>query len=313
LFFVPETHHQNTKTPLSAMSDTNGAPKFVLWHYSPSVIAAAIAAALFGILTIANLVRLLQKKTWFCLPLVIGGLCKYQHVQSILMTDQNAVEIIGFSARAWAHYNQEKTMPYAIQSVLILLAPILFAASVYMFLGRIIRAARGEQYSIIPLKWLTKVFVIGDVLCFCVQGGGGGILTKAKSASDVNTGENVILGGLVLQILTFFIFIVTAAIWHKRMASYTSMSGSLMGLDWPKYLYSLYAVSCLILIRNIVRCAEYGGGSDGYLLSHEWTVYVFDALLMVFVLAISVMWYGDGITDDLTASHDEESGVDLAQ
>lgn len=71
-----------SETPLSTMSDTNGAPKFVLWHYSPSVIAAAIAAALFGLLTIANLVRLIQKRTWFCIPLVIGGLCKYQHFQA---------------------------------------------------------------------------------------------------------------------------------------------------------------------------------------------------------------------------------------
>jgi hypothetical protein len=52
------------------------------------------------------------------------------------------------------------------QTLLILLAPILFAASIYMFLSRIITATGSVSYSIIRPTRLTKVFVGGDVLCF---------------------------------------------------------------------------------------------------------------------------------------------------
>lgn len=63
-------------------------------------------------------------------------------------------------------------MPYIIQSMYILLAPALFAASIYMILGRIILLTGGECHSIIKQEWITKLFVMGDVLCFIIQSGG---------------------------------------------------------------------------------------------------------------------------------------------
>lgn len=63
-------------------------------------------------------------------------------------------------------------MPYVIQSMYILLAPALFAASIYMILGRIILLTGGEAHSMIKQRWLTKTFVFGDMLCFAFQSGG---------------------------------------------------------------------------------------------------------------------------------------------
>jgi hypothetical protein len=54
----------------------------------------------------------------------------------------------------------------------ILLAPALFAASIYMILGRIILLVEGQDHSIIRPQWLTKIFVFGDVICFLLLGGG---------------------------------------------------------------------------------------------------------------------------------------------
>lgn len=39
-----------------------------------------------------------------------------------------------------------------------------------MMLGRIILLTDGEHHSIIRKKWLTKIFVVGDVASFAVQG-----------------------------------------------------------------------------------------------------------------------------------------------
>lgn len=50
----------------------------------------------------------------------------------------------------------------------------------------------------------------------------------------------------------------------------------------------LYAVSALIMIRSIFRVAEYIMGNDGYLLTHEWPLYLFDSLLM---FAVTVIFY----------------------
>jgi hypothetical protein len=61
------------------------------------------------------------------------------------------------------------TVPFIIQTLLPLVAPALFAASIYMILGRIIRFVDAEHLSFIRTTWLTKIFVLGDVLSFLVQ------------------------------------------------------------------------------------------------------------------------------------------------
>lgn len=56
--------------------------------------------------------------------------------------------------------------------MLILVAPALFAASIYMTLGRIVVKLDAEDKSIIPVRFLTKIFVVGDVISFLLQCGG---------------------------------------------------------------------------------------------------------------------------------------------
>ena len=89
---------------------------------------------------------------------------------STLLTE--TVELIGYIGRVLSHFNKEALGPYIMQSLLLLLAPALFAASIYMVLGRLIRLVRGEKYSLVSINWVTKVFVLGDILSFGVQSTG---------------------------------------------------------------------------------------------------------------------------------------------
>lgn len=57
-------------------------------------------------------------------------------------------------------------------SLLLLHAPALFAASIYMLLSRIIQVIDGEGHSLVKRRWLTKMFAAGDVISFFVQCGG---------------------------------------------------------------------------------------------------------------------------------------------
>lgn len=68
-----------------------------------------------------------------------------------------------------------------MSAILVLVAPALFAASIYMEMGRIILVVDGEHAALIKKKWLTKVFVLGDVLSFLMQASGAQSLFSTLS------------------------------------------------------------------------------------------------------------------------------------
>ena len=104
--------------------------------------------------------------------------------------------------------------------------------------------------------------------------------------NNYRLGSDIIVAGLILQLVFFGFFIVVAASFDRNIRRYpTSLSrGGLF--PWYKHLVTLYAASALIMVRNIVRLVEYVQGNDGYVLGHEFFLYDFDALLMMGVVGV---------------------------
>lgn len=61
--------------------------------------------------------------------------------------------------------------------------------------------------------------------------------------------------------------------------------------SWLSTMRMLDSVSSLIMVRSISRVIEKIQARDGYLLGHEWTMYVFDSVPMVVVVALFYVWY----------------------
>ncbi|KAI9925070.1 hypothetical protein MW887_006478 [Aspergillus wentii] len=239
---------------------------YKLYNYDPSTGAAVLFAAIFGATTAFHIFQMFKRRTWYFIPFVIGGM----------------FEAFGYTSRYFSAKQTPNwtTPPYIGQSLLLLLAPSLFSASIYMILGRIIRLLRGDSRSLIRPSWLTKIFVTGDVLSFFIQSGGGGMLATAKSEDKVNLGNNVIIGGLIVQILFFGFFIIVSVVFHRRMNSSPTQASLTMDIPWTRYMGVLYAVSVLIMVRSVYRVIEYVQGTTGYFQSHEAFLYIFDAVLM---------------------------------
>ncbi|KAJ5183319.1 RTA1 domain protein [Penicillium capsulatum] len=244
---------------------------YKLYNYNPSTGAAVSFAAVFGLTTAVHIWQLLRNRTWFFIPFVIGSL----------------FETFGYLSKYFSAKQTPdwETMPYVGQSLLLLLAPAFFAASIYMILGRIIRLLNASSNSMIRPNWLTKIFVTGDVLSFLIQSGGGGMLAKAMSESCLKMGENMIIGGFIVQLLFFGFFIVVSVVFHRRMLSTPLHFLTATRVPWTRYMMVLYVASALIMIRSIYRVAEYVQGTTGYLQSHEAFIYVFDAAL-VFICCV---------------------------
>jgi hypothetical protein len=65
-------------------------------------------------------------------------------------------------------------------------------------------------------------------------------------------------------------------------------------------MWILFISSLLIMIRSVFRVVEYVQGTGGYLLSHEIYGYIFDALLMFFVVGVVNIAHPTQITGMLT-------------
>ncbi|PWY78126.1 RTA1-domain-containing protein [Aspergillus sclerotioniger CBS 115572] len=246
------------------MSGSDATGGWIAYQYNPSMPAAVIFAAFFMIGTFLHTFRMIQTRTWFLIPLVIGGY----------------FEAVGYIGRAMsASQTPDWTLgPYIMQSTLLLVAPALFAASIYMELGRIISLVKAEKLAIIRVNWMTKIFVAGDVLR-------AGIMVNGSPTM----GQNLIVGGLFVQIAFFGFFVVSALVFQIRIASRPTDEARNDLIPWRKHMFALYSSSVLILIRSVFRVVEYLEGSDGYLLQHEVFIYLFDGLLMLSVLVIFVV------------------------
>jgi RTA1 like protein len=211
------------------------------------------------------------------------------HLFREIITDNFLVEVIGYIGRCIAHNSTGKLMPFILQNFFILLAPALFAASIYMVLGRIIRSVRGEQHSLIRVHWLTRAFVTGDVLSFMIQGGAAGLMV---TGNNVSLGNNIVIAGLAIQVISFGLFITTAVVFQVRINKFpTAESYNNPDVPWKKNLNGLYTMSVLVLIRSIFRVVEYSMGYNGYPLTHEWALYIFDSTTMFFLMVIFYFYY----------------------
>ena len=134
---------------------------------------------------------------------------------------------------------------------------------------------------------------------------------SSKTASSISTGQNIIIGGLGLQILFFGFFVVMAIVFQWRMAKTATTSSTMIGLSWRKHLNTLYAASALILIRSIFRVIEFKQGNDGYLLGHEVFLYIFDATLMLGVMVLFNVVHPKEISDVLRSLHRSDANPEL--
>ncbi|TGZ80896.1 hypothetical protein EX30DRAFT_364250 [Ascodesmis nigricans] len=315
------------------MSD---AEKFVFYRYTVSVAAASIFIALFLVTSLYHVVQLIQTKRWNMVPLVIGGF----------------MQVGGYAARIKGNHDPWNLPGYIAQSLLLLVAPVLFAATIYMTLAGIIVTAVARNIAIdraktrtstldedditlagiaagsnctstvsstelnnskaedivvepshlaaamqttvlkIPVVWITRIFVTADIVALMTQGGGGGMMSGGGK-SKMEMGEKIVLAGLWIQIIAFLFFISVGVVFDRQERIVAKLKGEEKRGAWGRMMWVLYAVSGLILVRNLFRVIEYAQGNDGYLMRNEVWLYLFDALLM-WVLMVLLNWCHPG-------------------
>ncbi|CAD6468507.1 Y55_G0052380.mRNA.1.CDS.1 [Saccharomyces cerevisiae] len=195
------------------------------------------------------------------------------------------MEIVGYIARAVSSSNTKEIAPYVIQAVLLLIAPALYAATIYMLFGRLLHVMRCESLMIVSSRFETSFFVFGDVVSFCLQAAGGGLMATVNGRT---TGSNLITAGLVIQIAFFGFFIINEFRFSYSVARVCPFYRHISKKWWFLNL-TLLLSSVLIMVRSIVRLIEFVEGYDGFIISHEYFIYVFDAVPMLLAAIVFIV------------------------
>ena len=133
-----------------------------------------------------------------------------------------------------------------------------------------------------------------------------------KTVKAVSLGQNVILGGLFLQLIFFGLFIVVSAVFQIRLQKRPTPLAMSLDNPWRQRMTVLYLASALIMIRSIFRVIEYLQGNAGYILRHEIFLYLFDAVLMLGVMVLLNIKHPGRIAAMSSRKNGSDSGLPMA-
>ena len=287
--------------------------QIVFFEYRPNKSAGFAFTAVFGLLSLAHLSYIFWRRAWFFIPFFLGGLGNIfsipKHLLSKLaISDSIIAETFGYFGRAIASDDPTSVGPFILQNLLILVATPFLAASVYMSLGRIITSLNAQRYSVINLRWVTKIYVLIDIACIFSQFIGAA-LPASGDPSSITKARVILLAGLITQLVALSLFIFTS--WHVHHSIKKNPPELLLkdtSLRWQNYFRAIEVVTVLMIVRSLVRTIEYLQGGGGYVISHEWFIYVFDAALMALVMVIFLVIYPGRLVRDVRLMKDNHEG-----
>lgn len=127
------------------------------------------------------------------------------------------------------HHNPWSSAGFKIQIVCLILAPTLISAGIYLTLKHIALAV-GPHLSRLNPRLYTWLFIPFDIFCLVLQGVGGGVDASAEVHPDLlKTGNNIIIAGIVLQVVILSIFGLLSLDFFWRAHKYHAKAAGVDG------------------------------------------------------------------------------------
>ncbi|KAF1997540.1 hypothetical protein P154DRAFT_496760 [Amniculicola lignicola CBS 123094] len=263
--------------------------------YKPSVVIAVIGVVLFTGVSLVLFYQFVKHRTWFLWALVIGM----------------GMECFGFLLRAFSAKDVLKVLPFLGSYLFILLAPSFLAASCYGAFGRVLwfatpSSARNFRTLWVPPRWITPVFVTFDLFSFLIQLFGGakaasGIASAGEDASKeelakkIESGKNILLVGLSLQLACFGLFAIIGGrfLWVSRKWVVQGPEGKVTGAtgrQWRSMNWAINGAATLITLRAFYRIFAEQNDTN-FFARHEWAFWLLDALPIFATLVLFAAYH----------------------
>lgn len=228
----------------------DGDAPVIIYGYIPSYTLAITASTLFALSFLAHCYQIFRYRTWYFVTIPIALI----------------LEVLGYIFRSFsAHKNPYNVLYFVLQYFFIVTAPVFLSAGIYAILSILIVRV-GREYSMLPPRWVLGIFIASDAVCTIVQISGAALIGSAESnKKDPSTGNNILLAGLCVQVLVFFVFVcLTTAFLNK--AKRVILEGN---NGMKSFLIAFVAATLLVYMRTCFRLSETALGVTSYLFTNE--------------------------------------------
>ncbi|EKD14845.1 uncharacterized protein L3040_003937 [Drepanopeziza brunnea f. sp. 'multigermtubi'] len=257
-----------------------GDASVIIYGYTPNFIICILGIVFFAFIFFAHLLQIIIYRLWSFTPL--GFAC--------------VMEVIGYVFRELSSRKDPYRVNFfVVQYFLIVTAPVLISASIYVCLAKVLGWAADSGLDLSARSVLFRrtfalsTFITIDVLSTLLQVAGASMIGVATSnGKNPTTANNILLAGLAVQTAAFFVFLgllafATAAIYRDRRVARKAKRSPFLGV--------LVVASVLIFVRTIFRLAETAQGVFGYLSSDERYFAVLEFVPVVLAAGILAVWF----------------------
>ncbi|KAK9813776.1 hypothetical protein WJX73_008822 [Symbiochloris irregularis] len=250
-----------------------GDASIIIYGYTPSLVLGVIGAVYFGLVSAATLAGIL-KLSWDTLIFLLGF--------------GTVMEVVGYIFRCLSsQIDPYRVNFFVIQYFFIVVAPVFFAAAIYLCLQRLIWSA-GPKISPLSPRAVFAIFLTLDIITILMQIAGAALIGVAESnGKDPNTANDILIAGLAIQSASFAVFLIILVVCVARLVGQRA-GGT---VDDHKHRESrqlfvlLLLVAVLVELRTAFRLAEAAEGVFSYLSTHE----VFFGCLEFVPIALAVV------------------------
>jgi hypothetical protein len=246
-----------------------------IYGYYPNLAANVFFAGFFAVCFVIQLIQGIRYRTnFFTGGLLLGCL----------------TEVLGYSGRIIMHDNPFSPIGFNLQICCLIIAPAFLSASIYVTLRNVVMTF-GPQYSRLRPGWYTWMFMGADLLSLILQGAGGGLAASAEDQETIDLGSNLMLAGIIWQVISLAIFAICAGDYFGRVyrnCRYLKQP-EIDVSESTGFKLSVGAISfafLAILVRCIYRIPEMSGGWRNEVMQNETDFIILEGAMIVIAVGL---------------------------
>jgi hypothetical protein len=194
--------------------------------------------------------------------------------------------------------NPYSSLGFEIQICCLIISPAFVSAGIYLTLKHLVLNF-GTAWSRLPPVWYTRIFITGDIFSLVLQGAGGGIAATADAGSSLlDVGTNLMIAGVVLQVVLLAIFGALLTEYTLRTSKRRDqLSSEAMTLfhktSFRCFIFAIIVGYMGIFIRCVYRIPELTGGWRSEIMRNETEFIILEGVMIVIsVLVLTVFHPG---------------------